>query len=1142
MKSTAVMSVGLLLGSILSFAQDRGSITGTVTDTSGAALARASVLVTNTARGETINLESTTTGQYSASNLIPGTYEVRVEASGFAQSIFKGIDVKVAEVTRLDVRLKLGNIAETVNVTSESQILKTDASDIGTSIESSLLSTLPLQVGGAVRDPLAFTKLTPGFNGQTANSAREYQSYYTVNGGQSGATQILVDGADVQLTSVQSQYNTGVSVDAVEEFKVMSSNFSAEYGRSTGGIINLSLKSGTNQFHGSAFDYLRNDVLDAKGFFNPERLENRQNDFGLTFSGPVWIPKIYNGHSKTFFFFAYEGFRYRQGALNSLITLPIDSFRHGDFSQLVDANGDQIPIYDPASTVVHTDGTVERQQFPGNIIPSDRIDSFAQLITERMPALSFPSQLTSNVFQPLTNLFDTGIKTLKIDHTIAAKHKLTGSYSQADENDIGHVWNDLSIARNSGVLQHTKYARLAHDFIISPTILNHIQIGVSRRWRQEGGISRGEVELPLPNGDCTPLLLTAGYDLGALGISGGTCSHFTGADTSIQLREALTMSVGRHTLKFGGEMRKQRWDVNNLQGIGYMLSFDPTMTALPGSSSASGDGFASFLLGAVSSGVWSDVGNLSRHRFSSMSLYAQDDFKATSRLTLNVGLRYDLFWPLSDAQGRLSAFDPTVPNPGADGRPGALIFAGSGNGRTGSDRFQQLYKRAFGPRIGFAYGVNDRTVIRAGYGLYYQELKEPGWGGSNDGFFTQRSFSSADGYSKVFQLADGLDINFPVGTTIDPALDNGLPVNYANPRSGRPPIAQNWQLSIQRQLGSKLTIDAAYVATKGNHLVAANQILNQVDPKYLALGSLLDADINSPEASAAGISAPFAGFTGTVAQALRPYPQFQDVLTANIFGADKSGNSTYHSFQLKVQGQVANSLHLTLAYTFSKNLTDNANNRDLDVYAANYYASQNGYDPKAEKTYASMDIPHILNIGYVYELPFGTGKRLLNGGWQSKIVGGWSLSGVLSYQSGLPIPSPHPASFHVPLFAGSIRPNRLMDQPLLSASERNGTFNVLQDSYLNPNAWESPTPFHFGNASGMSGARVPAMLNEDLAVSKRFTITERVSSEFRAEAFNLLNRTVFGFPNLDLGSSGFGMISTQRNSPRTMQVSLKVLF
>jgi hypothetical protein len=1128
----------LLVLGISAVAQERGGITGTITDSTGASLAHASVKVTNLARGETVSLESTTTGQYTASNLIPGTYQVRVEAPGFNASVLTGVDVKVAEVTRVDVQVKVGNVAETVTVSSEAALLKTESSDVGTSVESAMISTLPLQVAGAVRDPLAFAKLTPGFNGQTANSAREFQTYYTVNGGQSGATQILVDGADVELTSVQSQFNTGVSVDAVEEFKVMSSNFSAEYGRSTGGIINLSLKSGTNQFHGTGYDYLRNDVFDAKGFFSPERQLNRQNDFGATFSGPVWIPKVYNGHDKTFFFFSYEGFRFRQGATNQLTTLPIAVFRTGDFSRLVDADGHQIPIYDPNTTVVLGDGTVQRQQFPGNIIPANRIDSIAQQIVADMPGTAF-DRLSNNAFDDIQNVFGTGIKTIKVDHSLTARQKITGTYSQADEDDVTHYWAG---AQDYGILQHTKYARLAHDFVISPTVLNHIQVGFSRRWRREGALPSALDSVRLPDGDCHPIAGATGYDLGVVSNAGGGCAGFNGIDTSLQLTEALSVSKGRHSLKFGGEMRKQHWDVTNTFDTEYSLSFTPEITGLPGSSATTGDGFASFLLGEATSGNWSDQGNLSRHRFSAMGLYAQDDIKVSRKLTVNAGLRYDLFWPLSDAQGRISAFDPNTPNPGADNIPGAIIFGGSGDGRTGSNRFQELYKHAFGPRLGFAYGLNERTVVRAAYGIYYQELKEPGWGGANDGFFTQRSFSTADGFTPALKMSDGLTMNFPVGSTIDPTLLNGQSVNYADSDSGRPPISQNWQVSIQRQLSQKLVVDVAYVGTKGNHLIASNRIFNQVDPKYLSLGSLLDADIDSPAAVTAGIAKPYPSFTGTVAQALRPFPQYQSISTANLFGADKSGNSTYHALQVKLQGHIAQGLDLTVAYAFSKNLTDNSNNRDLDTNARNSYSAQNGFDPAAEKTYASMDIPHNLSVGYVYTLPVGHGQKYVTSGVADKIIGGWALSGVLTYQSGLMIATPFPASSHVPLFAGSIRPDRVTDVPLLTSAASSGHFDPNTDAYLNAAAWASPAPFSFGDARGMSGVRVPKFLNEDLSLSKNIPIYERFHAEFRADAFNVFNRTVFGFPTLDLSSSGFGMITSQRNSPRTMQVGLKLSF
>jgi hypothetical protein len=604
----------------------------------------------------------------------------------------------------------------------------------------------------------------------------------------------------------------------------------------------------------------------------------------------------------------------------------------------------------------------------------------------------------------------------------------------------------------------------------------------------------------------------------------------------------LAVVRGKHSLKFGGEMRKQHWDVSNTFDTEYSLSFTPEMTGLPGSTATTGDGFASFLLGAVSGGNWSDVGNLSRHRFSAMSLYAQDDIKATHKLTMNVGLRYDLFWPLSDAYGRITSFDPSIPNPGADNVLGALQFGGSGNGRTGSNRFQDLYHKAFGPRVGLAYALGERTAIRAAYGIYYQELKEPGWGGANDGFFTQRSFVSPDGFTPAFQMANGLPMNFPIGPTLDPALLNGQAIYYADPSSGRPPVAQNWQLSIERQLNQKLVLDVGYVATKGNHLIASNRIYNQVDPRYLSLGTLLDADISSPQAAAAGISAPYPSFTGTVAQALRPFPQYQDISTANLFGSDKSGSSSYHSLQAKLQGRLATGLNLSVAYTFSKNLTDNSNNRDLDIFAPNHYSAQNGYDPKAEKTYAGMDIPHNLIVGFVYDFPFGPGRTYKGSGVPAMILGGWSMSGVLTYQSGLMIATPSPASSHVPLFAGSIRPDLVPNGPMLTSAARSGHFDPINDIYLNPGAWASPAPFSFGDAPGMTGVRVPPMLNEDLALTKNIPIVERFHAEFRADAFNVFNRTVFGFPSTDLSSPGFGVISSQRNNPRTLQVGMKLSF
>ncbi len=1124
------------------FSQDRGGITGTVTDPSGAAIPNGSVKVTNTARGEVVNLQTTAAGLYSATNLIHGSYSVTVEVPGFRTSTVSGVEVRIGEVARADIQLQVGELTEKVDVTAEALLLKSESSDIGTIVETESILNLPLQVGGSVRDPLAFAKLTPGFTGSTANSAIEFQTHYTINGGQSGATQILVDGADIALTSPQSQFNAGLSVEAVEEFKVMSSNFSAEYGRAIGGIVNLTLKSGTNDFHGSVYEFLRNDKLDARGFFSPERRVNRQNDFGFLGSGPVRIPKVYNGRDKTFFMFAYEGFRYRQGALNTIDTFPIDAFRQGDFSKLVDADGNQIPIYDPATTVVLPDGTVQRQQFSGNIIPSHRIDPVSTNVLSFVPPVNFPDRIRNNTYDSQQFTVDTNVYTTKVDHALTSRQKITVSYSQADEDDAD-VRPFGPVGGSSQILQHTKYARLSHDFVISPTTLNYIQFGFSRRLRKETPTYLGnyaeQIGLQGVGQLQFPYFVMPGYHF-----FGGDSTTFTvlfkPVDNAYQLNELFTKVIGKHTLKYGGELRKTQYNANSLGAHSGDFNFDVGQTGLPGSSQRTGDTFASFLIGAVSSSSYNPFGQDQARRFKTIGLFVQDDFKMTSRLTMNLGLRYDRFWPMSDATGRLSSFDPNTPNPGAGGLLGALIFAGQGPGRTGLNRFQEIYNKAFGPRFGLAYQLNPRTVLRAGYGIYYQELKATGWGGANEGFFTTVNYASPDGFTPVFNLDDGFPTDWPVPPFIDPTFANGRNVAYADPKSGRPPYAQNWQVSIQRQLRENLSIDAAYVATKGNHLITRNQIHNQVDPRYLSLGPLLDADIDSPEAKAAGIVNPWPEFSGPVRQALRPFPQYRNINLANQFGADRTGNSIYHAFQAKAQGRMRGGSFL-LAYTFSKNLTDGSNTRDLDIFALHLGATQNGFNRRAERTLAALDVAHNLVINYIFDFPFGPGKRYLQTGVAAAILGGWSMGGVLTYQNGWPIETPLPASSRVPLFAGRIRPNRVPGVSALTDAAK-GDFDPGRDLYLNPEAWTSPPSFQFGDAPRMAEVRVEPLLNEDISLLKSTPISEKVRIQFRAEAFNIFNRTQFGDPILDLGDPDFGRVFAQANRPRSFQFGLKVIF
>ena len=463
-------------------------------------------------------------------------------------------------------------------------------------------------------------------------------------------------------------------------------------------------------------------------------------------------------------------------------------------------------------------------------------------------------------------------------------------------------------------------------------------------------------------------------------------------------------------------------------------------------------------------------------------------------------------------------------------------------GRTGRNSFQNIWNKAFGPRAGLAYKLSERTVFRAGYGIFYQEPREAGWGGASNGFFATPSYSSADGYTPLsFYLRDGFPTDFPKPPFLDPSGQNGKGVNVVDPKSGRPPIAQNWQASIERQLRRDLMLEVAYVGANGHHLVGAGQILNQVDPKYLSLGTVLRADINSPAAQAAGIRDPYPGFTGAVRQALRPFPQVQGVSPSGLFQANKLGNSSYNALQVKLQGRILPGMRGIVSYTWSKALNDGANQSTGEGFLPNGGGLQNNFNRRAEKDVASQDIPHNLIMSLLYQLPWGPGMRTLSSGPASKLLGGWSIGAVLTYQSGLPITTPSPASSDVPLFAGSIRPNRVAGVTPYSAAATSD-FDPNRDVYLNSAAWASPAAFQFGNASRMSGARVQPLLNEDLSVLKSFGLREPLKLQFRAEAFNVFNRVAFGFPSRGLASSDFGMIFEQRNRPRTMQLSLKLLF
>jgi hypothetical protein len=1140
-----------------------GSIQGTVTDPSGAAVSGADVTGRNLDTGLTVATVTSDAGLYSLANLPPGRYSVGVQGPGMKKYSREGVTVQTGGTVSLDVQMQLGGISENITVSADASQLETATSDIGATVQQSLVENLPLEVNGTVRNPVQFITLIPGFVGGVDNNPGSNSSDdFKVNGGQEGGTDILVDGVSISLVSPNTQWNKGVSTEGVQEFKVLQSNFSPEYGESGDGIISLTMKSGTNDLHGSVYDFFRNRALDANSWTNNTaevaKSVNTQNDFGGTVGGPIRIPHIYNGRDKTFFFFDYEGFRFRTGG-SSLTSVPPEAFRNGDFSALLPTT----QLYDPTTHL----------PIPGNILTNDPNFTPSKVVTNIF-ALLPPTNgnLTNNVVNTTVSSTTANLFDIKIDHIISEKHRLSGGFD-FDNTNTGGISN-LGPIFGSTTPQSTRYGRISDNYIFTPSLVNQFLFGFSRRFRGEIANSLGE-----------------GYPekIGLMGVQNTTfpCVKFTGtpyesllnncgdssfADNVFQLNESVSWVKGKHNMKFGGEVRFLQFNVRRLTQASGEFDFNAQETSLNG---IGGDPVASALFGLVNTSTLA-YGAFSGVRYKDYSLYAQDTYKVRPRLTLNYGLRYDIDVPATEAFDRFSAIDPTLSNPGAGGILGAYTYFGTGQGRNGQTRPQDIYTKAFGPRVGFAYSINDKTVFRGGYGIFYEPLKEGSFADQDGlGFFNRQTINLTNG--GPIQIDNGVTRVFPPSGPFTPDGQNGsngvilIPAN-----SGRPADIQTWNLDIQRQITANMMVSIAYVGSKGTHLPALNIIPNQVNPSFLSLGPDLTMDASCltlgtcPAAIAAGVKLPYAGFTGQINQALRPYPQYGDFNQEdNSFTPDRTGNSTYHAMQLQLDKRLAQGLSFLVSYTVSKNLTD-ADSSGPGVsgfIGTNEFIGQNSYQRSAEKAVSQLDTPQTLVASFFYELPVGRGKRFMNqGGATDRVVGGWYVSSILSYSSGQPTEVYGPCGgtagdvlFAGCHFTGAARVNIV---PGLSQTNKSN-FNPDTTPFWNPAAFSLPGPFTFGDEPrSLSDARTFGNRNEDFTLGKKTRLFgEKATVDFRAEFFNIFNRHIYqpvsGSPQLNspfiaLGAPGcdgptqhfacgFGAI-TNASAPRSIQFALKIVY
>ena len=1151
---------------------DRGSIRGIVTDPSGANVPDTTVTALNVNTGLTQTSRTGPDGIYNFLYLPVGTYTVTAEKTGFRKIEAAGVVVNVNSDVRLDVSLAVGTVDQTIEVSAAAIMLETSGSNLGKVVSTKAIMDLPMFISGGLRSNMSFVILTPGVIGSTNNPR--------IGGGLTTGQSLQLDGAEAQSERSNDAGMNGVSVEAVEEFKVQSGAYSAEFGRTANGVINFVTKSGTNELHGSAFLFNRNEFFNARGYtFTPTvRPVRRQWNPGGSVGGPIYIPKVYDGRNKAFFFFSYERSQTRNGRSTSLVTVPIQEFRNGDFRRYVNSSGTMIPLYDPIDAngnIIQDAFTRPRLQCNGvlNVICPERIDPIAKTVMSVLPQPDDPTKITNNTRSWSQSTSKQYVPSIKGDYVLSAKQRVSFLYGRW-MNPAQPGFGSIEGVPNSGwpTDQKIQYYRVNHDYTFTPTLLNHLTLGFNRRHLIENPDNinnvpddwRKAIQIPgTPNG-------------GKPGKSTRYMTEYVQYSTHVDtdsrqrtwtLKEQVAWVRGRHVVKFGFDYIKvlyRRLDCNDCPG---QIFFAQNATGNPGVSGRTGGMDAAFLLGLASFGQTAYGGDFT-YFFPYYAWYVQDDFKVTSKLTLNLGLRYDL--PISKQEKNLknSNLNLSLPNPAAGGLPGAMEFAGTGPGLSGKTRFGETRTNGFGPRLGLAYQVTPKTVLRAGGSVYYEPMREngnadrgtQGFGGwfysPTDYLATGISFRLRDGFNTFKNLVDA---NRP--PRIDPALNlYGTPYYYFPP-AGRAPYFTDYQFTLERSITSSSIGRVTYHANMGNKLLSRKQTLNQLDPKYWSIyGSLLGRRLDDPQVIATGFKLPYPGYPTSrqLQQALRPYPQFDKIDTTA--GGINDGHLTYHALETSFEHRFGRGLFLMATYTWCKLISTTDDEGGSSV--AGYFA-QNQYNQRAEKSVGSQDTPHNLRLAYVYELPVGRGKKWLSGmPWLlDGVLGNWKVSAIHTYVSGQalgPIASTqetYGAAGVSPTIGGSattvtygtrasFAPGAGVTIPLVNPAWNSDPAVAWSVPYLNKAAFRRPNNMEYGDTPRLLPyLRGPGTVNEDLSILKSFMVDERRYFEFRASASNALNRHRLPGPSTNFESSDFGKITqAQGNSPREIQLGLKFYF
>jgi hypothetical protein len=1179
----AVLVCGIAILNVPTLSQTfYGSIVGSVTDTSGGAMQGAAVTVTNRGTAEVRKAQSGTDGTYQFVNLIPGTYSVEVEQSGFRHYKRDNITVEVEAAVRIDVPMQVGDVTQSVEVSTQAALLQTENAVLGQVVNTRSVQELPING----RNVLNLISLAPGVvpQGSTDGAALIGKNVlsagnYQIGGGVANQNGMYLDG--VPMTTAYGNIVVMVPAqDTVAEFRVESNSTSAEYGRYQGGVINVASKSGTNELHGELYEFWRNKVLNAGLFFANATGAGKpayvQNQFGGNVAGPLKKDKL-------FFSLGYEGLRLRQYQL-FLNTVPTAAMLSGDFSNYRNAAGAVIPIYDPLTQCGQynnpacSSSAVQRSPFPGNVIPASRISPIAQAFA------NFPTWGLPNVpGQPYTQNFnfsknirtggDTDQLMYRGDYNVSEKQRLLARFTRWKVHNVpvnvygngqypGDPFSPEQFVTDQGVLADT--------YLFSPTTILDIRLSYMR-WnydREAGNLGIDLAKtfgLPSYYNTVLPTLrgLSTAINPGVPGITitGPSYTSYNGQqifgiDNDYMLVPTLTKIMGRHTLKVGADLRVLQ-DAYYSSFPGGSFSFDNLFTSQnalnPG---ASGNGAASFLLGLPTSGtVQVAVTPMVSMRY--QGYFVNDTFQATRKLTVTAGLRWEIPGVYIERYGNLGTFNPTEVNSAlkgtlVNGSPvlGAIDLVNSPQHPEAGLRPERFH--LFAPRLGLAYRLNDKTVIRGGGGIYFPP--------SNASFFESPANGSLGSLNTLAVGTINSNVTPLPGVFANPFPNGILPApgrlpNYQSLLLGvvpgsrgtelqnesQPYVAQ-WNFTVQRQLPGDVAVEVAYAGARGVHLQQGYYQLDSLPTQDLSMGTQLQQQVANPFFGQIATGA-LSKQTVQLGQLLLPYPQYTGVPNLGAY----FGTSSYNALLLKAEKRFRSGGTLLGSYSFSKILS---NVETIDFFLESAITNASSPTPTVqdwnnfshEKALSDFDSRQRVTVSYVLDLPAGKGKKFLTNvsGVADKIISGWGINGQSTLQEGLP--QPFTATPNLTGFNTGLRPNVVAGcNPVLS-----GSVQSRLNHYFNTSCYSVPAPFTFGSESRTDPAlRGPGIANWNFALFKRTAITERFNLEFRAEAFNLFNRVQFGPPNTAAttnANSTFGVISSQANTSRLIQLGLRLRF